>query len=62
MAEKAHIPLGVGFYPDWWKSNYGITFGRDYYYDPDYRVEVGLKQQKALYDRFGDVGLGQADP
>lgn len=62
MAEKAHIPLGVGFYPDWWKANYGITFGRDYYYDPDYRVEVGMKQQKALYERFGDVGLGQADP
>lgn len=62
MAEKEHIPLGVGFYPDWWKANYGITFGRDYYYDPDYRVEVGLKQQKALYERFGDVGLGQADP
>ncbi|MBU4278593.1 MAG: hypothetical protein KKC30_17765 [Proteobacteria bacterium] len=62
MAEKAHIPLGVGFYPDWWKANYGITFGRDYYYDPDYRVEVGMKQQKALYERFGDVGLGSADP
>jgi len=62
LAEKAHIPLGVGFYPDWWKANYGITFGRDYYYDPDYRVEVGMKQQKALYERFGDVGLGQADP
>lgn len=62
MAEKAHIPLGVGFYPDWWKANYGITFGRDYYYDPDYRVEVGMKQQKALYERFGDVGLGQAAP
>ncbi|MCF8033475.1 MAG: hypothetical protein K9K66_04005 [Desulfarculaceae bacterium] len=62
MAAKEHIPLGVGFYPDWWKANYGITFGRDYYYDPDYRVEVGLKQQKALYERFGDVGLGQADP
>ncbi|MCB2227998.1 MAG: hypothetical protein KQH53_15060 [Desulfarculaceae bacterium] len=62
MAEQKHIPLGVGFYPDWWKANYGIVFGRDYYYDPDYRVEVGLKQQKALYERFGDVGLGQADP
>jgi uroporphyrinogen-III decarboxylase len=62
VADNGHIPLGVGFYPDWWKSNYGITFGRDYYYRPDYRVEVGLKQQKVLYERFGDVGLGQADP
>lgn len=62
MSDKRHIPLGVGFYPDWWKENYGISFGRDYYYDPDYRVEVGLKQQKALYERFGDVGMGQKDP
>ena len=62
MAEAKYIPLGVGFYPDWWQANYDITFGRDYYYDPDYRVEVGLKQQKALFERFGDVGLGQADP
>ncbi|MCB2193096.1 MAG: uroporphyrinogen decarboxylase family protein, partial [Deltaproteobacteria bacterium] len=62
MSDSKHIPLGVGFYPDWWKANFNITFGRDYYYDPDYRVEVGMKQQKALYERFGDVGLGQADP
>lgn len=62
MPEKDHIPLGVGFYPDWWKANYHLGFGRDYYYDIDYRIEVGLKQQKALYERFGDFGLGQADP
>jgi uroporphyrinogen-III decarboxylase len=52
----------VGFYPDWWKANYGISFGREYYYDPSYRVEVVMKQQKALYDRFGDVGLGDPSP
>ncbi|MBU0513817.1 MAG: hypothetical protein KJ621_03500 [Proteobacteria bacterium] len=62
MADKEHIPLGVGFYPDWWHQNYGVSFGREYYDDPDYRVEAQAKIQRALYERFGDVGLGQAEP
>lgn len=62
MSTKEHIPLGVGFYPDWWYANYGISFGREYYHNPDYRVEAGMKQRKALYERFGDVGLGEKDP
>ncbi len=62
MANKEHIPLGVGFYPDWWHQNYEVSFGREYYYDPDFRVEAQAKIQRALYDRFGDVGMGQKDP
>ncbi len=62
MTSNKHIRLGVGFYPDWWSQNYGIGFGRDYYYDPKCRVETQNKMQKALYDRFGDVGLGNPDP
>ncbi len=63
MAKKEHVPLGVGFYPDWWAANHGILVGtREYYYDPDYRVEVGMQQQRALYEQFGDVGLGDPNP
>lgn len=62
MAKRDFIPLGVGFYPDWWASNHGITFGEEYYSNPDYRVEAQSKMQKVLYDRFGDVGLGNPDP
>jgi len=62
VTSKKHIPLGVGFYPDWWSKNYGISFNRNYYYDAEYRVESQAKMQKALYERFGDVGLGNKDP
>lgn len=62
MAQKEHIPLGVGFYPDWWLKNYGIAFDKTYYDDPDYRVDVQAGMQKALYERFGDVGLGNPAP
>ncbi len=62
MANPNQIRLGVSFYPDWWNANYGIGFGREYYFNPDYRVDAAMKQQKILYERFGDVGLGAADP
>ena len=62
MTHEKHVPLGVGFYPDWWLENHGIAFGREYYYNPDYRVEVQTRMQKALHDRFGDVGMGNPDP
>ncbi|MFH1058039.1 MAG: uroporphyrinogen decarboxylase family protein [Pseudomonadota bacterium] len=62
MTEQRHIPLGVGFYPDWWHKNHGIVYGREYYYNPDYRVETQARMAKTLYERFGDVGLGNANP
>ena len=62
VTQKKHIPLGVGFYPDWWVNNHGIAFGKDYYHNPDYRVTAQARMQKALHERFGDVGLGNPDP
>ena len=62
MTEKEHIPLGVGFYPDWFYKQYGISFGREYYFDPDARVEARMEIDSRLYEKFGDVGLGDPDP
>ncbi len=62
MNERQHIPLGVGFYPDWFYTNYGISFGRDYYFDPETRVRTRMEIEKRLHERFGDVGLGNPDP
>lgn len=59
---KDHIPLGVGFYPDWFHKHYGISFGREYYFDPEVRVEARMEIEKRLYEKFGDVGLGNPDP
>lgn len=60
--EIQHIRASVGFYPNWWHKNYGIAYGKKYYYDPDYRVETQMKQMKLLHERFGDIGLGNPDP
>jgi len=62
MTGKDHIPLGVGFYPDWFNKHYGISFGKEYYFDPEARVEARMAIDKRLYERFGDVGLGDPDP
>jgi methylmalonyl-CoA mutase cobalamin-binding domain/chain len=62
MAEKNHIPLGVGFYPDWFNKHYGVSFDRKYYFDPETRIEARMEIDKRLYERFGDVGLGDKDP
>jgi uroporphyrinogen-III decarboxylase len=62
MSEKKHVPLGAGFYPDWWLNNYGIGYGKEFYFNASYRVECQAKMQKALYERFGDVGMGNPDP
>ena len=59
---KDHIPLGVGFYPDWFNKHYDISFGREYYFDPEVRIKTRMEIEKRLYERFGDVGLGNPDP
>ncbi len=56
------IPLGVGFYPDWWYKHYGIAFDRKYYFDPETRVEARMEMDRKLYERFGEVGLGNPHP
>ncbi|MDQ1336143.1 MAG: 5-methyltetrahydrofolate--homocysteine methyltransferase [Thermodesulfobacteriota bacterium] len=60
--QKDHIPLGVGFYPDWFYAQYGISFGREYYFNPETRVAARMEIDRRLYERFGDVGLGNPDP
>jgi corrinoid protein of di/trimethylamine methyltransferase len=60
--QKDHIPLGVGFYPDWFYTQYGISFGREYYFDPEARVAARMEIDRRLYERFGEVGLGNPDP
>ena len=59
---RDHIPLGVGFYPDWFNKHYDISFGREYYFDPEVRIEARMEIEKRLYERFEDVGLGNPDP
>jgi len=62
MQGEDHVPLQTGFYPDWFHKHYGISFGREYYFDPEVRIEARMAMDKALHERFGDVGLGDPNP
>lgn len=50
------------FLPSWWNKNYGIKFGKSYTFDFEYRSNIHRKMQKYLYQRFGDIGLGDDNP
>jgi hypothetical protein len=52
------LPVEVVFHPSWWHRHAGITFEEDFYYHPKWRVEVERQMERALYERFGDLGLG----
>ncbi len=53
------LPVDVVFHPSWWHRNAGITFDRDFFYHPLKRVEAEKQMENFLYERFGDLGLGE---
>ncbi len=57
-----YLPVDVVFHPNWWHKNYGLSFDRDFFYDPQRRVWQEQQMRRLLYERFGDLGLGQKEP
>lgn len=46
----------------WFHSNYGLTFGEKYHFDPVFRTEQDREARRLLYGRFGQAGIGEKDP
>lgn len=53
------LPIELVFHAHWWYQNYGLTFGRDFFFKPKQRVESEKRMRQILYERFGDLGLGE---
>lgn len=53
------LPVDIVFHPSWWHKNAGISFDESFFYDPRRRVEDEQRMEQLLYDRFGDLGLGE---
>jgi len=51
------LPVAFVFHPEWWHKNYGLCFERDFFYDPNKRVEADLEMRKIIKERFGDYGI-----
>lgn len=59
MQSDQLLPVEVVFNPAWWNAAVGLTFDRDFFYDPLCRVQSERIMREHLYDRFGDLGLGE---
>ena len=57
-----NIAVDVTFHAGWWHKYTGICFNEDFFMNPQYRIECDLKMRKLLYDKFGDMGLGEKNP
>ena len=55
------LPVDVIFHPDWWHTHYGLDFGPPFHFDPQVRVVSEQLMRQALFDRFGELGLGEAN-
>jgi hypothetical protein len=53
------LPVEIVFHPSWWHRHAGITFDEDFFYHPARRVEAERRMEQVLYERFGDLGLGE---
>ena len=56
------IPIELVFNPNWWYQTAGISFDRSFYFDPDARIDNDVIMRRVLYERFGELGMGEPDP
>lgn len=57
MWYKHPLPVEVVFHPNWWNKNYGISFKKEFFFDPYVRVESDYLMRQHLHNRFPDLDL-----
>jgi uroporphyrinogen-III decarboxylase len=62
LTAREFLPVELVFNPNWWHQTAGISFDQSFYLDVESRIENDLKMRRVLYERFGQMGLGEADP
>jgi Uroporphyrinogen decarboxylase (URO-D). len=53
------LPVDIVLGPEWWHKNEGVTFDKDFFFNPNKRVEEEQHMEKVLYERWGRYGMGQ---
>lgn len=56
------LELDISFGRDYFARHFALTYEKDYFENVRVRAETDMKVRRGLYDRFGDIGLGEADP
>lgn len=66
MARESHQPriepVVVTFSHSWFNRRLGVDYSEETWRDPVRRTERAREVERALYERFGDVGIGSNDP
>lgn len=60
--DRVPIPFELVFNPNWWFHTAGISFEEPFYFDAQTRIQNDVTMRHVLYQRFGDLGLGEPDP
>jgi len=58
LAQSAALPVDVVLHPSWWHENEGLCFDQDFFFNAKKRVECEQRMERALYERWGEFGLG----
>jgi uroporphyrinogen-III decarboxylase len=59
---KDFLPIELVFNPNWWHRTAGISFEAPFYLDAKARIQNDVTMRRVLYERYGDLGLGEPDP
>ncbi len=59
---KEFLPVEIVFHPNWWFNETGISFDRDYFFNPERRVHDEIKMKRVLWEKFGGFGYGEENP
>jgi uroporphyrinogen-III decarboxylase len=62
MPAKDFLPIEWVFTPNWWHRTAGVSFDEGFYLDDETRIRNDVTMRRVLWERYGDVGLGQPDP
>lgn len=62
ITSNTFLPVEMVFNPRWWHQTTGISFERDFYFDPQTRVKNDVIMRKVLFDKFGTYGFGEQNP
>ncbi len=58
-SSAATLPVEIVLHPSWWHKHTGMTFDEDFFFNPSRRVEAERAMESALYERWGEYGLGE---
>jgi hypothetical protein len=61
-ADRPFLPVELVFNPNWWNKTAGICFDQSFYLDTQVRIQNDISMRHVLYQRFGSLGLGEAEP